>query len=213
MSAPVSPEEVCNLSLDLLRHNNLITSIESPETEEEALGFRWYHATRRSVLRMFPWNFARLRTSLSRSATAPAFGYADAYPLPHDYISIVFIGEDATENAETDYIIENGSILIDNNGAASLKICYIYDITDILKFDPIFLMLLVGELAVVFGNAITGLNKSIKGMEAFRDRWEVKARAKNGHENPPKIRHSSPLINSRRSARRAITTDGTHLFS
>jgi hypothetical protein len=213
MSKPVAAEEVCNLSLDLLRHNIRITSLETPENDEEAIGARWYDATRRSTLRMFPWNFARKRDSIPRDSVTPAFGYSDAYVLPNDYVAPVFVGEDPVTDFIDDFVVEGNLLLCNNDGAASLHICYIYDVIDVARFDSIFLMLLVGELAVVFGNSITGLNKSIKGMELFRDRWEVKARSKNGQENPPRIRHSSPLLNSRRSGRRATSSDGVHLFS
>lgn len=213
MGAPVSSVEVCNLSLDLLRHSQLIASIETPETDEESIAARWYDATRRSILRMFPWNFARKRTTLSRVSVAPTFGYADAYALPNDYVNYVFVGENPTDDIETDFVIEGNRLLIDNDGAASLDFCYVYDIQDVVKFDPIFLMLLVSELAVVFGNSLTGLNKSLAGMEKLRDRWETKARAKNGQENPPRQRYESPLLIKRRSGRRATSSDGTHLFS
>jgi hypothetical protein len=213
MGSPVSPVEVCNLSLDLLRHNQLITSIETPETEEEALAARWYDALRRSVLRMFPWNFARVRSTLSRISVAPEFGYSDAYQLPNNYLNYVFIGEDPVNEVETDIMIEGRQLLINNSGASSLDLCYIYDIQDVVRFDPVFLMLLVTELAVVFGNSITGLNKSTAGMEKLRDRWEAKARIKNAQENPPRIRYNSPLLTKRRGARRSGSSDGVHLFS
>lgn len=214
MSAPVSPVEVLNLSLDLLRHPHQITSIETPETEAESLGDRWYDATRRSVLRMFPWNFARKRATLSRISGTPAFGYADAYQLPNDYVNYVFVGESPhPDDIETDFTIEGDQLLIDNDGASSLQICYIWDIQSVNKFDTIFLMLLVGELAVMFANSLTGLNKSITGMEKYRDRWEAKARAKNGQENPPRSRYVSPLLKRRRSAQRTTSSDGIHLFS
>ena len=211
MGAPVSSVEVCNLSLDLLRHSTLITSLETPETEEESLGARWYDATRRSILRMFPWNFARKRATVSLISTAPDHGYANAYQLPNDFIGIIYIGENIDDNI-TDFVIEGDQLLIDNEDAASLDICYIYDIEDVVKFDPIFLMFLVAELAVVFGNSLTGLNKSIAGMEKLRDRWEAKARAKNGQENPPRTRFNSTILQKRRGARRSGTTDGLHLF-
>ena len=212
MSAPVAPVEVCNLSLDLLRHSTLITSIETPTTEEESLAARWYDATRRSVLRMFPWNFARKRATLSRISVAPAFGYSDAYQLPNDYLNYVFVGEDIQDNI-TDFQIEGDQLLINNEGASSLKLCYVYDIQAVIKFDSVFLMLLVAELAVVFGSSLTGLNKSLSGMEKLRDRWEAKARAKNGQENPPRIRFTSGILTKRRSAQRSTSSDGIHLFS
>ncbi len=212
MSVPVSPVEVCNLSLDLLRHPNRMNSIDEPETEEEALGASWYDAMRRAVLRKFPWNFARIRATLPRLAAAPAFGYPDAYQLPADYLNVVFLGEDPVNDPITDFTVENGQILIDNGGAASLPICYVYDVTEVVKFDSIFLMLLVSELAVVFGNSIAGLNKSIASMEKIRDRWEYSARVKNGQENKPKIVHRSPLLERRRQGTIPSGSDGIHLF-
>jgi hypothetical protein len=213
MSAPVSAVEVCNLSLDLLRNSELITSIDTPEGDVESLASRWYDAQRRSVLRMFPWNWARKRAAIPRDATAPAFEYADAYVLPNDYVNYVYVGDDPITNPITAFAIEGKRLLIDNDGAASLQLCYIYDCEDVTMFDPIFLMFLVGELAVMFANSITGLNKAIPAMEKFRDRWEAKARAKNGQENPPKVRYTSPLISARSRGRRDTGSDGIHLFT
>lgn len=213
MGAPTSPVEVCNLSLDLLRNPELVDSIETPESDVESLAARWYDAQRRSVLRMFPWNWARKRATIPRDATAPEFEYADAYVLPNDYLNYVYVGDEPVTDPITDFVIEGNRLLINNDGAASLKLCYIYDCEDVTLFDPIFLMFLVGELAVVFANSLTGLNKAIPAMEKFRDRWEAKARAKNGQENPPKVRYSSPLISARSQGKRSTGTDGIHLFS
>jgi hypothetical protein len=42
---------------------------------------------------------------------------------------VVFLGEDPVNDPITDFTVENGQILIDNGGAASLPICYVYDVT------------------------------------------------------------------------------------
>src|SRR5574343_15671 len=155
MSTALSSVEVCNLALDLLRHRDAVTSIEDPASDTEAICARWYDVTRRSVLRQFPWNFARKLTSLSRNSTDPAFGYADAYNLPGDYIQMVFVGEDIDEDYETDFSIQNGQILINNSGSSDLSVCYVYDCTDVALFDPIFLDLFTAELAVRLANGLT----------------------------------------------------------
>lgn len=213
MGTATSSVEVCNLALDLLRQKEKVTSIETPESEIEALMARWYDVTRRSVLRGFPWNFARKRVVLSRNATAPAFGYPDAYNLPSDYLELVFIGENYDEDYDTDYSVEDNQILIDNSGAADLNICYVRDITTVTRFDPIFVDLLSAELAIRVANSITGINKSMKDMNSWKKELEAKARAKNGHENPPKLRSRSPIVERRRMATRGMVTDGIHLFS
>lgn len=211
MATVTSPEEVCNLALDLLRQSEKVTSISTPESEVEDLAARWYDVTRRSVLRAFFWNFARYRTTLSRNVVDPVSGYADAYNLPVDYLELVFIGENYNEDYATDYSVEGGQILIDNDGDASLDICYIRDVTEVPKFDACFINLLVGELAVVFANSLTGINKGMKEVNAFRDRAEVKARAKNGQENPVKTRNVSPLLTRRQCVTSGGGFDGTHV--
>ena len=106
MPTASSSVEICNLSFDLLRHKDKVTNIETPESDSEALGARWYDVTRRSILGAFPWNFARKRITLSRNSTTPAFGYTDAYNLPNDFLSLVFIGENYLDDYKIEYSIE-----------------------------------------------------------------------------------------------------------
>jgi hypothetical protein len=209
----VAPVDICNLSLDLLRSKERVTSIEVPESEVDALAARWYDMTRRSVLRGFPWNFARKRAALSLDVLSPDFGYPNAYNLPSDYLELVFVGENYDEDYEIDYSIEGNQLLIDAGGATSINVCYVSDFTTVVRFDPIFVDLMTAELALRMSNSLTGVNKSMKEIIAWRDRLETKARAKNGHENPPRSRYRSPLLNARRRAETFTSSDGVHLFS
>lgn len=214
MATALSPVDICNLSFDLLRHKDKVTSIETPESDSEALSARWYDVTRRSALCAYPWNFARLRAALALNAVVPAFGYTDAYILPNNFLGLVFIGENYAEDYETEYSIEGNQILMDNSGGASLQICYIWDITSVARFDPLFIEYLTAELAIRFGNAITGLNKGLKDLYAWKKELEAKARTKNGRDNPVKKRDVSSIIAKRNAVTRGgTTTDGTHLFT
>lgn len=44
-----------------------------------------YASTRRGLLRMHPWSFAKKRAQLAPVSTHPAFGYSNAFPLPKDF--------------------------------------------------------------------------------------------------------------------------------
>lgn len=214
MSRPTSAEQVCNLSFDLLRHTTAILSLSSPESDEESLAARWYDATRCAVLGAFPWNFAKRRASIPLDPTySECAEYGDAYILPSDYVELVFVGEDIDDDYETDYAVEGDRLLINNNEAESLDICYIWDFGHVSKFDPVFLLLLIGELAVVFGNSVTGLNKGIKSAVEFRDRWELKARSKNAQVNPMRVRCMGELTKRRNKILGSTNaSDGVHLF-
>lgn len=213
MPTALSPVDICNLSFDLLRHKDKVTSIETPESDSEALAARWYDVTRRSVLCAFPWNFARVRALLSLNVTVPIFGYSDAYTLPPDFLNLLFIGENYNVDYVKEYSIEGGRIALDNSAAATLPLCYVKDETSVARFDPLFLELLTAELAIRFGNAIVGLNKGLKDIYAWKKELEAKARTKNGRDNPVKRREVSPFLQKRRQAVSGSTiTDGVHLF-
>lgn len=212
MATALSDVDICNMALDLLRQNASITSIDDPSSDVEDLAARWYDTTRQGLLRSHPWNFARKRILLSRNSTDPISGYPDAYNLPVDFLRLLFIGDNYNDEYEWEYSIEGGQILIDNEGGDSLEIGYIYDMANVPQFDPLFKQLLAVELAVVFANAITGINKGLKDVYTLKKELEMRVRAINGQENPVKVRYRSTFIGARRNATRSGTTDGQHLF-
>lgn len=214
MATAQSDAAVCNLAFSLLRQSDRVTNIVTPSSPSETLGAQWYDPCRRSVLSTYPWNFARTRAVLSLNAIDPAFGYPDSYNLPNNFLAVVFIGDNYDDAYETDYSVEGNQILIDNNGASTMNICYIKDFVEVARFDPVFLDLLVAELAIRFMNNITGLNKNPTWLEKHLQRMEAKARMKNGHDNPIKHRDVSLILKKRRSGTTGGSTfDGTHLLS
>jgi hypothetical protein len=214
MSTALSGVDICNLALDLLRQQEKVEDIENPESDTEGMCARWYDVTRRSVLRAFPWNFARKRANLSLNNTSPGFGYPNAYNLPNDYLELVFVGDNYDADYDTDYAVEGGQLLIDNDSGATINICYIQDTKTVAKYDALFVDLLVAELALRFANSLTGVNKSMKEIKAWRDDVRGQARTKNGQENPIKRREVSPIITRRQAVCSGSSTfDGTHLLS
>jgi len=213
MSAVSSSTGLCNLAFDLLRHKETVSNLDTPDNASEDLAARWYDTTRRAVLGAYAWNFARKRDALALNATAPAFGYDNAYNLPNDFLGIVFVGDNYTDQYITDFIIESGQILTNNNDGATLNICYISDFTSVVRFDPLFIDLLVLELAIRFSRAIVGFNKSIKDLTDMRKEAKAAARSKNGFDNPMRRREVSKVLTKRKQVTRGNTTDGVHLFS
>ena len=213
MATALSNVDVCNMAFDLLRHKDKVVSLATPTSDSEVLAARWYDPTRRFVLGNFPFNFARQRVILPLSSDTVLFGYANGYNLPNDFLALVFIGENYNSFYEVDYSIEGNKILIDNDGGSTLEICYVKDFTEVAKFDPLFLNLLVCELGIVFAPSITGGNQRMKDLRDWKKELELKARAKNGHDNPPKRREVSKLITARRRGMSNGITDGVHLFT
>ncbi len=199
MAAPNSKVKICNLSMDHLKQSAVVVNIDTPEGHEEEVCSRWYDATRRKLLRGHPWLFAKTRKVLSRNATAPAFGYADAYDLPNDFLNLRFIGNDAISSYNWEYDIEGRQILIDNGGAATLNIGYTRDEEDVTKFDAIFVTVFALELAKKISYKFT-LKPSVLAMISNELKEEkIEAKAINGQDRPPKRVQRSKWITARKS--------------
>lgn len=193
MSA-VSEVDICNLALDQIKGGTIV-SLESPETNTEALCARWYHQTRREVLRKAPWNFAIKRIILARNSASPIFQYADAYDLPADHIRILTINEQ--DAVDVDYEIEDNQILLDNSGGP-LYIRYIFDQQTVTKFDALFTRLFYLELAMKMAINISGKQTFKNGLAAEIALALTEASAIDGQERPPKRKEQSKLLRARR---------------
>ena len=51
-----------------------------------------YASTRRGLLRMHPWSFAKKRAQLAPVTTHPTFGYENSFPLPRDFVRVISAG-------------------------------------------------------------------------------------------------------------------------
>jgi hypothetical protein len=154
MAAGDSSTSICNLALVSLGES-LIVSVFPPDARKAAiLCNALYHSTRRELLRMQPWNFAKRQAILAASATAPAFTYDNAYPVPADFIRMY----DEPETDDPDYELMNlvgiGQCLCSNDDSP-FEMLYVYDCQDETQFDPQFVQALATKLAVYLASAMT----------------------------------------------------------
>lgn len=183
-STATSKVDICNLAMDHIGAG-VIVNIDTPTAEQEIKCARWYDVTRRAVLRAHPWAFARKRAAASRSTTDPVHSWADAYNLPTDLVRLNFIGDDSVIDLKGKYALEGRQILMDNSGAASINIGYTYDITDVTKFDSLFVDLLAVELAWRPSFAFNLKPSLKKELREAREELKIEAKAVNSQERPP----------------------------
>lgn len=203
--AITSQTDICNLALDLLNAGT-VQDTETPSTPTEELLNRWYDQSRKKVLREHPWNFAIKRQLLAASSTEPEFGYSVAFPLPADFVRLIQI-EDGNGGTFTqdDYAVEDGSILLSTD-ADSLRLVYIYDISDVTKFDPLFIDLLAHEIALSVAYKVTASNSNVERVAGLHKQRGAIARAIDGQERPPVRREKSRNITARQMGRTNDTT-------
>ena len=196
MGLITSKVAICNLALDHLSHEEIVLSIDSPNTKAEVICSRWYDQSRVELLREQVWNFARKRGTLSLNVYSPSFGYANAYNLPNDFVRLVFVGDDTYRHS--DYELEGNQILIDNSGGASLTLGYIRNEEDVSIFDSLFIKTLALQLAVNIAYKFTLKNTVVERLFSQLTQAKILARAIDGQERPPRRRQSPTLLNSRK---------------
>jgi hypothetical protein len=148
--------EIANRAMDLLGTENLVSL--SDNTKEARIFNRNYDLCRKSVLSMHPWNFATKRVILSTlDATPPAFDFVNRFALPLDYIRATIMTFDID-----DWRFEDNFIVTDNT---TVSMGYVYDVTDVNKFSPMFTDCLAGYIAIWCCNSITQSNDLKKDLQ------------------------------------------------
>lgn len=200
MSAPTSPVDICNLALDLLKEGPITDITTNPSTPTEVLCARWYDAVRRMTLRKHPWNFAITRIQLAANATAPVFGFANAYDLPSDFIRLISIGDDYLEDLRGKYQLEDNQLLYGGDTSTdALDVRYVYDHTAISQWDTLFIDVLSHELAIRLSRKITGDGDAAKEIRESLKLVAPEAYAIDGQERPPQRIQRSKWIARRRN--------------
>jgi len=154
-----------------------------------------YEAQRDAELRAHTWNFAKRRASLPAVSPAPAWGRANAFNLPSDWLRMH--REYSERNTlDIDYEIEGRQIL--SNYDAPLNIRYIAQITDVNTMDPLFREVVATRMAIQMAEQLTQSNtkkQSLENQLLFVRNQAVKANAMdNASFTPPE----DPLITCRR---------------
>lgn len=185
-----SRTEIANRALDAIGADT-IGSINDL-TKPAQLCNRLFSPLRDSLLRRHPWNFASVRAVLPALATGPAWGFANSFQLPADYIRIVRVN---VSDPTTPYKVENGTIA--TNAGAPLGILYVQRIDDPGQFDALFtdalVLALAHDLAKPISNDTTLRAQLGQDLEkALRD-----ARSADSAEGTPDPLWSDTLINAR----------------
>jgi len=206
-----SKVDICNLALDLLGGATVV-DIDTPTDATEGLLSRWYDQSREQALREHPWKFATKRAILAASNVDPAFEYSSAFPVPSDFLRLLDVQDADGATLINDYQLENNDgvlSVLSRNSATSLRIRYVYNITDISKFSPDFVMYLAMTLALSLAYKVTQSNTSVKRIQSIRADLGKLSKAVSGQERQPTRRYRS--MNTR--VRRQGSYKNSHLIT
>lgn len=174
---------VANLAITLLKGTPVV-SIDPPDrgSKTAKAAAQWYDDARREALSETIWDFAVKRDQLSASS-APAFGWSAKFQLPSDFIRIATIGDEKNPLTGDDYTVEDGFILC--NEPAPLNIRYVYDIEDISKFSPKFLIAFSKKLSSYIAHAVTGSLNMAAGLSEMAGDDMAQAKGLDAQQSPP----------------------------
>lgn len=174
-----SEVEIANRALQRLGEGR-ITALTEASVSARAITTA-FATVRDAELRAHPWNFSVKRAQLAASGTAPAFGPANAFALPSDFLRL--LPQDVGRQAnDSDWVIEGQSILTDDS--TPLEIRYVRRVTDPNQMDPLFREALALRLAKELCEQITQSNTKIQLINSDYQAIIAKARNADAMEVP-----------------------------
>lgn len=148
-----SDVEMANRALQKLGATR-ITSLTDNSTNARSCNFA-FQPVKLAELRKHPWNFAIDRASLAADAVPPAWGKANSFQLPSDFLRLAPDYPEYNFN-DKDWQIEGRKILTDDG--APLYIRYIKNVTDPNQMDPLFREAFATKLAIEICEELTQSN-------------------------------------------------------
>lgn len=168
---------ICSNAL-LMLGGQTINDFSDP-VDRAKIAANLYPIIRDDLLRTHPWNCTIKRVLLAPDATPPAFGYANQFELPADFLRVLEVGQ---AGQQIDYLVEGRSILAD---ATSVELRYVYLNEVENTWDANLVTLLTLAMAAAMAYPIT---QSTSVRDSLRQELEYAkkvARAVDGQEDPP----------------------------
>lgn len=163
---------ICNEALNMIGAKSIISFDDNNENARRCASI--YDSTRKALLRMHPWSFAKKRTQLAPVVTHPTFGYANAFPLPNDFMRVIDAGD-------LDFEIEGRHILAN---CSLINLVYVFDNDNEQTWDSLFCECLALYMVRKLAKPITGSQAEADSAWQQLQMLLKQARAINGQEKP-----------------------------
>lgn len=172
-----SEVEIANRALSRVGATRIVSLTENSVNARAVNAI--FNTVRDAELRKHYWNFAIKRARLAADAEAPAFGPANSFTLPSDFLKLMPPDKDQHYNT-LDWQVEGKKILTDV--VAPLDIRYIYRVTDPNEMDSLFREAFAMRLAEQLCEPLTQSNTKIQLIAADYDKAIEDARKADAFE-------------------------------
>ena len=197
-----SETRIINQSLSKIGAKRINDFSDNTESSPQAIQARThYEPTRDALLRSYSWRFASARVVLSQDTVTPDFEWDFQYILPSDFMFLRSIYEGRFSSINFRNIALEGERLLTNE--TTMEIRYVKKVTDVAKFDPLFVKLLTWTLADEFIGPLAGGDSRIQlKIDRTLAGLELSVRALDGQETNTAGRFESGTWNDARFAGR-----------
>lgn len=136
----------------------------SDNSRPARLATHFYPTVRDTVLTIHPWNEATKRAVLASSGSGEAWGFANLFPLPADFLRLLDVSDDDHVHHDIRYRVEENGIVSDET---DFNLRYIFRLEDPSKMSDglktVISLRLSAELADAMG----------KDIGKVRDMWAL----------------------------------------
>ena len=146
--------DICNGALNQLGATTILSLTE--DSKNARLCNSRYTQVRDALFRSHPWNCLQKRVQIAADATAPAWGFKNAYTLPADCLRLLKILD-----YDSNYKVEGRKIL---SNTSSMKILYVSRVTDPNEYDELLRETLSASLGADIAFGVTSNNQTATNM-------------------------------------------------
>lgn len=126
--------DIANYALIMVGEQVAVDITNEDEGQHAVWANRLYDQTKLEVLRSHNWGCARKRVELAEEASAPVFGYENAFSLPSDFVRAVSYNDVDPDDVDKPVVERMRDTLATDE--ATLKLDYIANVDDGL-LDPL----------------------------------------------------------------------------
>jgi hypothetical protein len=187
---------LANLALGHIGMARIADLSENTVTAEHVR--RMFDAVRDNLMRAYPWNFAVRRMQLTASATAPAFEYTYAYPLPSDCLRVLEINGCPPGVGSVPFEVEGAEVL---TNLTTCKLRYLRRVEQVSLWDANFCEFFGYELAKAIAPSFTLQTSAIQMLDALAAPARARAEETNAAETMTRVIPYHERMDSYTSAR------------
>lgn len=196
MPSGLTKTQVANLALDLIRSSPLVSFEDTSSSEGRWLNRNFDHAAH-TLMRAYPWNFAKEFRTIPADETAPPFKWSYAYSLPAGWARVTPINRYGGRYGDiVPHEIVGSKIYA--NESAPLYVILIMDVSSNPGvWDDLFTEMMRCTLALGMANKFTGKSKHIELASQLLGQATAKAEEIDAFEGTPEPNEAFDIIRVR----------------